>query len=139
MEKFDSTKHSKFIKDLPFSYFSTLINLDQTAYTFFKNDEHIIVWQDILFSHDFPSIFTPRNSANWERASIAFSTPEEVKEIKKKNIEIMLDKYIEQEFFFETKTLITPKSDTKRRINQFVNNYKFEVFNTFSREKIIDF
>ncbi len=139
MEKFDSTKHADYAKNLPFSYFSSMASLDLTGYTFLRNNEHVIVWQDLLFPHDFPSIFVPQNKLNWERASIAFVTPEEVGQIKKEGIEIMLDKFIENEYFYKTEALITPHSDIKRRISQFQNSYEFEIFNSYPKEKIKEF
>lgn len=99
----------------------------------------MIVWQDLLFPHDFPSIFLPQNPANWERASMAFITPEEVEKIKGENIEIIIDKYIEQEFFFKTESLINPSGDINRRINQFKNGYKFEVLNKYPKDKVREF
>ncbi len=139
MEKFDSNKHSDYIKDLPFSYFSAGVYLDFVGYTFERNGEHLIVWQDLVFPHDFPSVFLPQNKLNWLNTSTAFVTPEQIKSIEAENIEIKFTNPGGQEYFYKTEGLLNPKGKIGQRIRQFEKSYKYKVLNSYPTEKIKEF
>ncbi|MFA6422862.1 MAG: hypothetical protein WCW17_00235 [Patescibacteria group bacterium] len=139
MEKFDSIKHKHLFKDLPFSYFSTAYYLDYCGYVFENNGEDLIVWQDMLYVHDFPSIYLPKEQKNWERASIAFATPEDILKVKNAGIQITLDNPIESEFYYKTADFINPKNKNAERVRQFEKNYTFNILNEYPKQKIIDF
>lgn len=139
MEKFSREKHPEVIQTLPFSYFSSDLYLDFAAYIFKKNGENIIVWQDILFSHEFPSIFMPKVKENWINSSVAFAAEDDVKAVNDENIEIILKKPMGAEFFYETKNFTNPSGDLRTKINKFINNYKFEITNECPKDKIVEF
>ena len=61
MEKFNSEKHRQYINHLPFSYFSVQSYLDFEAYVFRRNNELLIVNQDLYYPHDFPNFFIRRD------------------------------------------------------------------------------
>ncbi len=139
MEKFNSQKHSEYIKDLPFSYFSSIPYLDFMAYSFERNNEHLIVWQDIIYPHDFPSIFLPRNKSNWVNVSVAFVMPEEIEKIKSEKIEIKFTNTVVQEYFYKTDTLLNPKGKLGQRIRQFEKNYEYKIYNSYPLDKVNNF
>lgn len=139
MEKFVSNEHSEFRKNLPFSYFSTNLYLDFSAYFFDRNSERLIVWQDILYPNEFPCIFTPRQKDNWPHCSIAFATEEDIEAIKKENIDILANKFMGNEFFYSTNNFINPKGSFKNRVNQFVSNYEYLLIHDCDRTRIIKF
>ncbi len=138
MEKF-SKKYLKYFKNLPFSYFSTPIYLDFVGYVFHRNNEPILVWQDLICPHDFPSIFLPNDKLNWINCSVALATKEDIEKIKRENIEIKIELPVATEFFYSTDSFITPKGDFNRRIKQFRKTYKFVIKNTYPVSKIMEF
>ncbi len=66
MEKFDSQKHLQLASHLPFSYYSLPLYLDFSAYLLPRNNERVIVTQDLYYPHEFPAIFLPQNPENWD-------------------------------------------------------------------------
>lgn len=139
MEKFNAEKNSRLIKNLPFSYFSTNLYLDFAAYTFERNGEHFIVWQDVLYQNDFPCIFIPNKKDNWVRCSITFVINEEIENIKKEGIEILVKKPMGSEFFYNTENFINPKSSLKKEINKFITSYDYLLSDNMDKEKIVEF
>ncbi|MFA6047288.1 MAG: hypothetical protein WCV59_02410 [Parcubacteria group bacterium] len=139
MEKFDSKKHIKLINDLPFSYVSLPLYLDFCAYTFKRNGEDLIVTQDPSYLHDFPSLFLPKNKDNWAMASMSMITEEEVKKIKKEDIEIANQNPTETEYYYKTSGFLDPKSKMKNRVNQFNKSYDYNILNNYSKTKLTEF
>lgn len=139
MEKFNSRIHKHYSKKLPFSYFSSDIYLDFAAFTFQRNGENLIVWQDLLFPHDFPSIFLPQNKKNWINCSVALATKNNIENIKKGKIEILFTKPIDKEYFYKTKDFTKPTGSLKTKVNRFSNNYKFKLKNKYAKERVSDF
>ncbi len=139
MEKFDSKKYSDLANSLPFSYSSTDVYLDFSAQILERNGEKLIVQQDILFPNDFPSLFLPNKKENWINASILLATEEDKKKIKDEDLEILVEKKVGTEFFYNTTDFIDPKGDLKKKVNSFINNYSFEIKNNYSKDKILEF
>ena len=139
MKKFVSNKHSKLQKNLPFSYFSTNLYLDFSAYVFDRNGEHLVVWQDILYPNEFPCIFMPKKKENWTRCSVALATKEDIETIEKENIEILVNKPVGNEFFYSTENFINPKGSFKNRVKQFVSNYEYLLIYNCDKKRIIEF
>lgn len=139
MKKFKSSQDLQITKNLPFSYYSTNLYLDFAAYTFDRNDESLIVWQDLLYPNEFPCIFMPSKKENWIHSSIAFATNENVEEIQKENIEILLSKPTGSEFFYKTSDFTNLKGDFKNRVNKFISNYNYTLTSNCDDEEINDF
>lgn len=139
MEKFASDRHSELQKGLPFSYFSTRPYLDFAAYTFERNGESLLVWQDTLYPNEFPCIFMPKKKENWVRCSTAFATQEDITNIKKGNIEILMSKPMGAEFFYATDEFVEPKGDLKNRVNKFRSSYVYSLASESNKAKIIEF
>lgn len=139
MEKFDSFKYSFDIKKLPFSYYSLLIYLDFIAYFFKRNDENLIVWQDIIYPHDFPSIFIPKKNKNWEYASIALASNEDVEKIRNENIEIKVQLPVEIEYFYKTENFFDPKKGMRTHIENFKKLYSYIILNEYPFDRILEF
>ncbi|MCR4314349.1 MAG: hypothetical protein NUV84_03825, partial [Candidatus Uhrbacteria bacterium] len=106
--------------------------------TFTRNTEDLVVWQDPLYPHDFPSIFLPRNPKNWERASMSMVTQEDVIAVEAASIEIATRTKTETEFFYETSAFLA-SSDITERANQFKRLYEFEVVDHHSKEALVEF
>lgn len=139
MQKFVSTKHGGAAKALPFSYFSTPSYLDFDAFTFPRNGENLIVSQDILFPHEFPSLYLPRRKKNWERASFMFASQEDIEKIKREKIEIRAQVPVGEEFFYPTKPFIYPQKKFGQRVRQFQKNYNFRVFHAYPKDDVQKF
>lgn len=139
MKKIISKIHKEYSQLLPFSYFSSDIYLDFAAFTFERNGENIIVWQDLIFPHDFPSIFLPRNKANWINCSVAFATKDDIEKVKKGNIGILATKPMGAEYFYNTSNFTQPHGPLKTKINRFANNYRFELKSKCEKDKILKF
>ncbi len=139
MEKFFSEKYAGLRKDLPFSYFSTNLYLDFSAYFFVRNDENLIVWQDLLYPNEFPCIFLPKQKNNWAHCSIAFATDDDINNIEKENIEILVKKPMGREFFYKTEDFINPRGSFKSRINQFSSNYEHAILHNCDKKRILEF
>jgi hypothetical protein len=139
MEKFNSKKHQDHLKGLPFSYLSLPLYLDFCAYTFPRNEENLLIWQDAYYPHEFPSIFLPKNPKNWQRASMTMVTADDIKKIEAANIDIAIKVPTESEFFYQTKEFTHPKAKLKERITQFQNSYKFTIKETYKKDKIAAF
>lgn len=139
MEKFNSSKHKKYLNNLPFSYFSLPIYLDFSGYTFNRNGENIIVWQDILYPHDFPSIFIPKKKKNWECTSMALVDKDEIEKIKHENIEIKVQLPAETEYFYKTENFIDPKKGMRAHIENFKKLYFYKIFKNYQSDKILEF
>lgn len=139
MEKFLSSKHEELIGSLPFSYFSTNLYLDFSAYILERNGEQIIVWQDEIYPHEFPAIFLPRNKENWLHTSTTFVTLKDVEKLNNENIEIIINKPTGTEFFYNSADFINPTGELKTKINRFKDNYAFEIKNKYSKDKILEF
>ena len=138
MEKF-SKKHLKYFARLPFSYFSAFLYLDFIAYVFYRNNKPILVWQDLYYPNDFPSIFIPKDKINWTNCSIALATKKDVREIEKENIEIKFQVPVTTEFFYSTDSFINPRGDFLRRIKQFKTNYAYSIKNSYPGDNVIKF
>ena len=139
MEKFNSFKHLFDTKKLPFSYYSLLIYLDFIAYSFERNGENLIVWQDTLYPHDFPSIFIPEKNKNWEYASIALASNKDVKKIKNENIEIKVQLPLETEYFYKTKDFVSPIKGMKVHVENFKKLYPYIILNKYPLDRILEF
>lgn len=139
MEKFVSGKYSGFQKGLPFSYFSTPLYLDYAAYFFERNGEQLLVWQDMLYPNEFPCIFAPKKKDNWVRCSIAFATKQDLENIEKEGIEILLNKPMGSEFFYSTKDFVEPKGEFKNRVSKFISSHEYSLVNKHDRKKISEF
>jgi hypothetical protein len=139
MEKFTYKKHGKYAAKLPFSYFSSPISLDFSAYTFERNGENLIVWQDVIFPHDFPSIFLPTKKENLVNASVAFATTEDIEKAKNSEAIIMLEKPVSTEFYYRTEDFVNPKGDLLRAVNRFKDGYEFELSDECPKTEIEDF
>lgn len=139
MEKFDSSKHLDYIKDLPFSFFSMPLYLDFAAYIFERNGENLIVWQDRIFPHDFPSIFLPQKKQNWEHASMAMIAAEDIKKIENENIGIKFKSLMETEYFYKTEDFINPKKELKAHIEKFLKLCSYKLFIEYRHDKILKF
>ncbi|MDD2757990.1 MAG: hypothetical protein PHD72_01265 [Patescibacteria group bacterium] len=139
MEKFNSSKHGHLTKDLPLSFLSLPVYLDFCAHILERNGEPIIVRQDALYEHEFPSIFLPKNPQNWQRASMAMITKHDIEKIKAHSIEVGIETPTETEFFYNTNDFVNPRGKLKERINQFENNYDFVLKNTYSKDALATF
>jgi len=139
MKKFDSLKHYHYIERFPFSYFSLLIYLDFIAYSFERNGENLVVWQDTFYPHDFPSIFIPEKKENWKHASIALATIDDIKKIKNENIEIKVKASVEIEYFYKTENFVNPKKKTRNHVENFKKLYEYNVLNKYPIDKILEF
>ena len=139
LSKFDSKKHHQFSRNLPFSYLSLPLYLDFCAYTFKRNGEDLIVWQDILYPNDFPSIFLPQKKENWEKSTIALVTPEQIDALEKEGVKINLQNFIDTEYFYKTDNFIHPKGKIKERVAQFERLYLYKVSYEYQKDKIINF
>lgn len=139
MEKFNSQKHKKLLASLPFAYAATAIYLDFTAYTFKRNNEDLIVWQDLLYPNEFPCIFLPQKKSNWQFCSIALATYEDIKKIEKESIAISIKKLITEEYYYNTQKFLEPRGKLKNRIKQFEKNYQYKISHRISKKKIVEF
>lgn len=139
MEKFISDKHSQLQKGLPFSYFSTNLYLDFSAYIFDRNGESLIVWQDIFDPNEFPCIFMPQKKENWVRCLVTFATQDDIENVQKEKIEILLSKPVGAEFFYLTDNFLNPRGDFKNRVHKFISSYAYSLTNKFNKEKIVEF
>lgn len=138
MRKFQSGVDGGLIAQLPFSYLSLPVYLDFCAYTFVRNGENLVVWQDPYYPHDFPSIFLPRNPKNWERASMSMVTQEDIASVEAASIEIGTRTKTETEYFYDTSAFLA-SSDIAERAKQFERLYKFEIVNRYPKEALVDF
>lgn len=139
MEKFNSQKHAQLLKNLPFSYFSLSLYLDCLAYLLSKNGREMIVVQDLLYLNEFPALFLPKNKNDWQFMSVTIGTEKDIEKLKKENIEILLQKPICDEFYYDTELFLKANSHTGQRIRQFEKNYKYKILNSYSPEKIEKF
>jgi hypothetical protein len=139
MRKFNSLQDKKLMETLPFSYHSVAPYLDYIAYTFNRNGESLLVWQDILCPNEFPCIFMPNNQENWVNASIALATTENIEALQRDGIKILLKKSMGCEFFYNTKDFINPKGNLKNRIKKFSSSYDYSITNICSKERILEF
>lgn len=139
MEKFHYQKHAQYFEHLPFSYFSAKPYLDFAAFVFERNNEHILVIQDIYFPHEFPSIFMPRKKENWKDCAVTFASEDEIQAVKNENIEIQIQNYLEIEYFYSTKSFIEPKGKFRQRVRQFQKSYNFTLLHQYPKEKILEF
>ena len=139
MEKFNSKTHKDHSKTLPFSYFSSDIYLDFATFTFKRNGEDLIVWQDTIFPHDLPSIFLPRNKENWTNCSVALATKNDIEKVNKEKIKILITKPMGAEYFYRTGDFTQPQGVLKSKLNRFKNNYKFKLKGKYNKEKILKF
>ncbi len=139
MKRYSRYTHSGLQKFLPFSYFSTNVYLDWAGYVFERNGESLIVWQDVLYSNEFPCVFTPKMKDNWIRCSISLATNEDISAIEKENIEILINKPMGSEYFYRTADFIHPKGKFKNRIAKFAKEYKFSLTDKIGRKYILDF
>lgn len=138
MEKFRQ-KYLKYFKRLPFSYCSTIPYLELIGNVFWRNNKPLLVWQDLFYPHDFPSIFLPNDQINWINCSIALATKEDIEKIKKEKIEIKVQLPVATEYFYSTNSFIHPEHDFRRRVKQFQTTYKYKLKRNYPKEKIIKF
>lgn len=140
MEKFRHKIHEELLKNIPFSYFSTAIYADFSAYVFERNGESLVVWQDTLYPHDFPCLFPPKQKKNWERCSISFAEGAFVESIKKAQIEIIAQVPAGNEFFYKTNTFVHPTGEMDRDVKLFKRRYpEFRIANTCDPKIVQDF
>jgi len=139
MEKFDSQKHFNLTGHLPFSYYSLPLYLDYCAYLLPRNNEMVIVAQDLYYPHEFPALFLPQNPANWQNFSVTFATLADIKKIKQQNIEIILQKPVGTEYFYRTEDLLHPDRKIAQRIRQFNKLYQYKVLDSYPADKIRQF
>jgi hypothetical protein len=139
MEKYSRQTHAHVKQLMPYSYFSTDVYLDFAAYVFERNGELLVVWQDILYPNEFPCVFTPQYSSNWEYAVISFATEEDIKKIQNDGIDVLIQNPMGEEFFYETATFTTPTGKLKSRIQQFTSQYTYTITHTCDRETIQTF
>jgi len=140
MIKFVSSEHFNKVK-LPFSYYSSPIYLDFSAYLMSRNDEEIVVMEDMYYPHEFPALFFPHKEANWENFSVTFATEEDVEKIKKLGIEIIIHKEIGVEYFYNTEHLTNPTGKFGQRIRQFEKLYgsDYKILNKYSKKDVLSF
>ena len=138
MEKF-SKKYLEYFHDLPFSYFSTPIYLNFAGYVLWRNNEPLLVTQDIYYPHEFPALFLPQSPENWQNCSVTFGRESDIEKIERENIEIRLRIEAGTEFYYETAQFIKPSSDFKRRVEQFKKNYDYKIIHRYPAKKIADF
>ncbi len=136
MEKFDSTRHGNLLNGLPFSYYTSAIHLDFYGYVFERNQESLIVWQDLLFPNDFPCLFLPKKKENWERCSMTFTTEQDRQRLVEEGVEIRVEAKTGTEFYYETNVLVNPSGHIKRDVELFTKRYSYEVVSTCEPEKI---
>lgn len=130
MVKFDATQHGDLWKTLPFSYCSSRPYVEFFGYTFARNDEQLVVWDDPEYPHEFPSIFTPRDKRNWEHACVYYATPEEIEKIKAEKIEILRQQEMDVEFYYDTQEFVSPKGDLAKRAKAFLKKHPNVVVKT---------
>jgi hypothetical protein len=140
MIKFTTSEHLKRVK-LPFSYFSSTAHLDFSADLLSRNDEEIVVMQDIYYPHEFPALFLPNKKENWENCSATFVTKEDIDKVKKHGIEIIICKEIGTEYFYETKHLTNPVGKFGQRIRQFerLHGSNCKILNKYPKKDVLDF
>lgn len=139
MEKFDSTIHNNLIGDLPFSYMSTNLYLDYCAYVLKLNGESLIVTQSLVYPHEFPSLFLPKNKQNWVNSSVLFTTESDVDSVSDEKIQIIMKEPTGTEFYYKTADFTNPKGSFGRRVSSFTNNYKHNLKFTYDKDKILEF
>lgn len=127
------------ISQLPFSYVSSAIYLDFSAYLFERNGDDVIVVQDQLFPHDFPSLFLPKNPLNWERCSMVFATQSDAENISEKNIEIFVKRPVGTEFFYRTEDFINPSGSFGKKVRLFKRKYVSKIYHSYDQDKIEKF
>lgn len=137
IEKFSWKKHKEMASHMPFSYFSHPIYLDFSAYTFERNSEHLVVWQDALYPHDFPSMFLPRKKANWYGATIELASKDDIVRMKEEKTPIFVQKKIMDEFFYRTQDLLNLVGNYGTRVRQFEKTYDFRITHHASQEDIL--
>ncbi len=139
LQKFDSRVHLKDFTHLPFSYYSSEVMLDFEAYVFERNGENILVWQDALYPHDFPSIFIPQKKENWEKMTVFAATQPDVDAVKMEQLEIIIEKPVTTEFFYTTAQFIHPEGSFKKQLDHFIAHNTYLVRYEYSKEKIREF
>ncbi|HBU27980.1 TPA: hypothetical protein DEB00_02580 [Candidatus Uhrbacteria bacterium] len=125
-----------FVTSLPFSYFSTPLYLDFAAYTFDRNEEQLVVMQDIVCPHEFPSLFLPTNPLNWENCSITFTRAEDIARIRTEEIEILVEKPLDAEYFYATEAFVEPAGSFAKKIRSFTSKYTYRVLPSYDRSGI---
>lgn len=139
MEKFNSKKHKRFIKCSLFSYMTCYPFLDCSAFCFTRNDELIIVAQDIYFPHDFPALFLPKKKINWQNMTLVRATEEDISRIEAEGIKIEIKVPTGEEFIYETKTFVEPHGKLRKKVRLFTNHYSYKVLHSYPKTKILDF
>jgi hypothetical protein len=141
MRKFIFKKDKELIKHLPFSYLSCQPYLDHRAYVFERNNEKLIVEQDLIYPHDFPLLLTlPKNKKNWHKMNLIYTTQSQIKKIEKEKIPIEIKNKLSKEYYYLTKDFTEPKKDFKRRVKQFSKLYpKHKIYRSYDPKKIINF
>ncbi len=136
MEKFDSNKHSKLTKRLPFSYFSTPLYLDHNGYIIRRNGEDVIVWQDLFYKHEYPAIFLPNKIENLERCSISLATQEDINTLIAHGVEVLVTKPGVAEFYYRTSDFTEPQGSLRKKINLFAKNYQYTILHEYDKKKV---
>lgn len=139
IRKFDSTAHARLLETMPFSYVSTAVYADYCAYVLHVNGEDLVVTEDPLFRHDFPSLFLPKNEDNWEYLSASMVREEEIERVKRANIEIAATNPTETEFIYATQSFLKPKNSMKTKISQFQKKYTYTVLHSYDHKRIRTF
>ncbi len=138
MEKFNLEKDKYILNNLPFSYFTTQIYADYSCYVFERNGERLLVWQDILYPHEFPCVFPPSQESNFERCSITFADDVFCKKVEKE-FEVLLKKSSGSEFFYETSHFTEPSGSISKDVKLFTKNYQFTTANECDINLVKDF
>lgn len=135
MKKISNTKNA-LVQHLPFSYFSLPLYLDFVAYTFKRNNENLLVSQDAVYPHEFPSLFLPQNPLNWENCSITFARKEDVNRLREHKIEILIEKALEFEYYYPTQQFTQPSGSFGKKIRAFQKKYHFTILEHYDRSGI---
>jgi hypothetical protein len=139
IRKFNSRRSPVSLDSLPFSFYSSEIFLDFSGHILERNGELVLTTQDLYYHHEFPAVFLPGKIINWQETEITFTSEEDIKKIKKKGVEIIIQRPIGSEFFYKTETLLNPAADLKRRIGQFHKSYQYKIKHSFPKDKIKEF
>lgn len=125
-----------FVRQLPMSYYSLPIYLDYFGYTFERHGESLIVSQDLVYPHEFPSVFLPAQPKNWEHCSITFATQIDIQKIREEKIQIHIERPIGCEFFYRTDDFVDPKGSLGKKVRSFQKKYSYKILSSYPREQI---
>ena len=128
-----------FVRQLPFSYFSLPIYLDCFGYTFERNKESLIVTQDSVYPHEFPSVFLPQKPENWSCCSVTFATQEDLQRVRQQGVPILIERSIGSEFFYQTEPFVYPTGSFGKKVRAFQKKYVYKLSSSCDRQTIETF